>query len=101
MMRRLARHVWPPRGQWNVKRRVIFAMALLVSAKLLNACVPFLLRDIVDHFNGKLPEDLTFGFATPGAAVLSTGFALIFAYGTARAGTSFFNEVYYLVLIRN
>lgn len=93
MTRRLARHVWPPRGQWNVKRRVLFALGLLISAKLLNATVPFLLRDVIDHFNGKLPEELSFGFATASQAVLSTGIALIIAYGAARAGTSLFNEV--------
>lgn len=93
MTKKLVRHVWPPKGHWNVKRKVLVAAALLISAKLLNATVPFILRDIIDYFNGKLPEDLTFGFATASQAVFSTGIALILAYGAARAGTSFFNEV--------
>lgn len=56
--------------------------------------VPFLLRDVINYFDGKLPSGISFlGLSTPSEAVLSTGVALIIAYGAARAGTSFFNEV--------
>lgn len=37
MIKKLARHVWPLKGEWNVKRRLILAMSLLIAAKLLNA----------------------------------------------------------------
>jgi ATP-binding cassette, subfamily B (MDR/TAP), member 7 len=93
MTKKLAKHVWPPRGQWNVKSRVLLAFGLLIAAKGLNATVPFILRDVIDFFNGKLPEQLTFGFATPSQAVISTGISLLIAYGMARAGTACFNEV--------
>ena len=109
MIQKLARHVWPAKDEWNVKRRVILAMTLLVAAKLLNATgflnfvkikliyllVPFLLRDVINYFDGKLPSGFSSsGLSTPGEAVLSTGIALIIAYGAARAGTSLFNEVF-------
>ncbi|CAK5055568.1 unnamed protein product [Meloidogyne enterolobii] len=101
MIQKLARHVWPARGEWNVKRRVILAMTLLVAAKLLNATVPFLLRDVINYFDGKLPSGFSsLGLSTPSGAVLSTGIALIIAYGAARAGTSLFNELRNAVFAR-
>ncbi|KAI3415752.1 hypothetical protein GPALN_005336 [Globodera pallida] len=99
MAKRLARHVWP-KGQWGVKRRVLFAFSLLIAAKLLNATVPFILRDIIDYFNGKLPNELSLGFSLPSEAILSTGIALIIAYGAARVGTSMFNELRNAVFAR-
>ncbi|KAL3072441.1 hypothetical protein niasHS_017415 [Heterodera schachtii] len=88
MAKRLARHVWP-KGQWRVKGRVLFAFSLLIAAKLLNATVPFVLRDIVDFFNGKLPAELSLGFALPGEAILSAGIALIIAWAALRSSTNF------------
>ncbi|KAL7074271.1 hypothetical protein ACQ4LE_006450 [Meloidogyne hapla] len=101
MIQKLARHVWPAKGEWNVKRRVILAMTLLIAAKLLNATVPFLLRDVINYFDGKLPSGISsLGLSTPSEAVLSTGIALIIAYGAARAGTSLFNELRNAVFAR-
>ncbi|KAL3091599.1 hypothetical protein niasHT_024181 [Heterodera trifolii] len=85
MAKRLARHVWP-KGQWRVKGRVLFAFSLLIAAKLLNATVPFVLRDIIDFFNGKLPAELSLGFALPGEAILG--------------GTALFNELRNAVFAR-
>lgn len=80
-LRGLVRFAWPfvwPPGDWNIRSRVIFAMALLVVAKLVNIVVPFLLKDIVD---GLSVDALT---AIP-------LFALI-AYGLARLGAMLFKE---------
>ena len=46
MAKKLVQHVWP-KGNLRVKGKLVFALSLLVSAKLLNASVPFILREII------------------------------------------------------
>jgi len=92
VIRRLLRYVWP-RGNWRIKARVITALSLLLTAKLLNVSVPFLLRDIINFYNNKVPESFQLGFEFPGEILMSAGIALIIAYGTARAGAALFNEL--------
>uniref|UniRef100_A0A915AF47 Iron-sulfur clusters transporter ABCB7, mitochondrial n=1 Tax=Parascaris univalens TaxID=6257 RepID=A0A915AF47_PARUN len=89
---KMLRYVWP-KGNWSVKRRVLFAMSLLVAAKLLNVIVPFLLKDVINYYNGKAPDFLKLSLDSPVATIATVGIALIFAYGFARAGASLFNEL--------
>lgn len=89
---KMLRYVWP-KGNWVIKRRVIFAMALLVAAKLLNVVVPFLLKDVINFYNGKAPELLKLNVDSPVNTIVSVGVALIIAYGVARAGAAGFNEL--------
>lgn len=89
---KMLRYVWP-KGNWFIKRRVIFAMTLLVAAKLLNVVVPFLLKDVINYYNGKAPDFLKFGIDSPVNTIVTVGIALIIAYGVARAGATGFNEL--------
>ncbi|VDM44742.1 unnamed protein product [Toxocara canis] len=89
---KMLRYVWP-KDNWLIKRRVIFAMSLLVVAKLLNVTVPFLLKDVINYYNGKAPDFLKLSLDSPVTTIATVGIALIVAYGCARAGSSLFNEL--------
>jgi len=90
--KRLFQYVWP-KGNRKLQQRVIIALGLLASAKILNAFVPFLLRDIINYYNEKAPETLKLSFDTASDTIITTGVALIIAYGIARASSSLFNEL--------
>ncbi|MFH4978899.1 hypothetical protein AB6A40_005608 [Gnathostoma spinigerum] len=92
LIKLMLRDVWP-KDNWAIRRKVIFAMCLLVSAKILNVTVPFLLKDVINYYNGKAPEFLQLGLDSPVQTILTAGFAIIIAYGVARAGASGFNEL--------
>ncbi|VDD89667.1 unnamed protein product [Enterobius vermicularis] len=89
---KMLRYVWP-KGNWHLKRRVLVAMALLVGAKLLNVVVPFLLKDVINYYNGKAPDFLKLSLDSPAQTIVSLGFLLIIAYGATRAGAAGFNEL--------
>ncbi|CAD5206864.1 unnamed protein product [Bursaphelenchus okinawaensis] len=90
--KRLLAFVWP-KNNWSIRRRVVIAMAFLITAKTFNAFVPFLLRDVVNYYNDKAPELLKLNLDTGAQTIITTGVALIIAYGVARAGSSLFNEL--------
>jgi len=116
-------YVWP-RGNWSIKGRVLFAMALLVSAKvrwssvksycissntfqLLNVCVPFLFKNVIDYFNEQSNGALNLD--SPASTMITVGITLILACksllicvkcisivlsdGLARTGSALFNEL--------
>ncbi|KAI6202787.1 hypothetical protein M3Y94_00480600 [Aphelenchoides besseyi] len=90
--RRLFQYVWP-KGNGKIKRRVLIALALLGTAKLLNVYIPFLLRDVINYYNEKAPETFKLTMEDAPNALITAGIALIIAYGTARAGSALFNEL--------
>lgn len=70
--------------------------------------MPFLLRDIINYYNGKAPETLQLGLDSPIQTIMTVGVALIIACkihfcihlikhiildGFARAGSALFNEL--------
>ncbi|KAH7722052.1 ABC transporter [Aphelenchoides avenae] len=73
---KLVQYVWP-KGNW----------------KLLNVTVPFMLRDIINFYNEKVPETIQLTVDAVPNAFLTAGILLIVAYGCARAGSSLFNEL--------
>ncbi|KAI6207258.1 putative iron-sulfur clusters transporter ATM1 [Aphelenchoides fujianensis] len=97
--RRLFQYVWP-KGNNAIRRRVIAALALLGAAKLLNVYVPFLLRDVINYYNERAPDGLRMSMDTAPDALITTGIALIIAYGSARAGSALFNELRNAVFAR-
>uniref|UniRef100_A0A0N5BTK6 Iron-sulfur clusters transporter ABCB7, mitochondrial n=1 Tax=Strongyloides papillosus TaxID=174720 RepID=A0A0N5BTK6_STREA len=100
IVKHLLRYVWP-KGNWNIKGRVVVAMCLLVGAKLLNIYVPFLLRDIINNYNEKAPENMKLSITEDGVkTILTTGICLIIAYGIARSGSGLFNELRNAVFAR-
>jgi hypothetical protein len=48
----LMKYVWP-KGHPRLKARVLFALALLIGAKLLTISVPFLFKDLIDRLSDK------------------------------------------------
>ncbi|CAB3407183.1 unnamed protein product [Caenorhabditis bovis] len=93
LIQRLIKYVWP-KNQPAIRRRVLVALSLLVAAKLANVSVPFLLRDIVNYYNGKAPEFLKLTFdGTTSQTLFTAGICTIIAYGLARTTSSAFNEL--------
>jgi ATP-binding cassette subfamily B (MDR/TAP) protein 7 len=82
--------IWPKDNK-AIKVRVIIALGLLVGSKLLNVCVPFLFKEIIDILN-KQGSIKDFGESTQDK-ILLTLMALVIGYGAARAGASFFGEL--------
>uniref|UniRef100_A0A1I7ULE9 Iron-sulfur clusters transporter ABCB7, mitochondrial n=1 Tax=Caenorhabditis tropicalis TaxID=1561998 RepID=A0A1I7ULE9_9PELO len=93
LVQRLLKYVWP-KDKPEIKRRVLVALSLLVAAKLANVSVPFLLRDVVNYYNGKAPEFLKLTFdGSPSQTIFTAGIATCIAYGLARATSAAFNEL--------
>ncbi|HVI87361.1 MAG TPA: ABC transporter ATP-binding protein/permease [Dongiaceae bacterium] len=77
-------HLWP-KGQTELRVRVVIALACLVISKLANVYVPLLFKRMVDHLSLKNVTDLT--------AVATVPVALLLAYGVARVLTQSFAEM--------
>jgi len=82
MMKVMLAYIWPA-GNSSVKRRVVFAMALLVGAKLLNISVPFMFKYTIDELSVENVEKTATIFV----------FALVLGYGASRVGAAGFNEL--------
>ncbi|EFX85894.1 ABC transporter [Daphnia pulex] len=90
LVKYLFRYIWP-KDNWEIKRRVVLASGLLVSAKLLNVGVPFLFKHAVDLLNTHLDSPLHLG--DPQATITTTVFTILVGYGIARVGASGLNEL--------
>ena len=82
MVKVMLSYVWP-KGNSVVKRRVIFALTLLVGAKLLNLTVPFMFKYAVDELSVENIQNTATTFI----------FALVVGYGAARIGAAGFSEL--------
>ena len=82
MVKVMLSYVWP-KGNSAVKRRVIFALSLLVGAKLLNLTVPFMFKYAVDELSVESIANTATTFI----------FALVVGYGAARIGAAGFSEL--------
>lgn len=85
-------YLWTP-GRVDLRVRVVGAMALLVTAKLLGVYVPFLFKDAVDSLTPTQDVD-----AVQMAAVVPV--ALIIGYGIARVLTLLFGELRDAVFVK-
>ncbi|MEM9605507.1 MAG: ABC transporter ATP-binding protein/permease [Pseudomonadota bacterium] len=84
IIRRLAPYLWPKGEAW-VKRRVVLAIAALISAKLIAVGLPFLYSGAVDQLAGK---------AQSVAGVFAIGaIGLTIAYGIARFSNVAFQQL--------
>ncbi|XP_065907533.1 iron-sulfur clusters transporter ABCB7, mitochondrial-like isoform X2 [Dysidea avara] len=93
IIREMLRHIWP-RDHPNLKMRVVLALGLLMSAKLLTVTVPYWFKCTVDHLNN-LPS-----IDTPQGTIITMTAALILGYGAARIGGQLFNELRNAVFAR-
>jgi len=84
----LAGHVWP-KDNLEVKTRVVGALGLLVGAKVINTCVPFIFSHAVDSLN--TANQLSLSVPESAAATMIT--TTLIGYGLARAGALGFNEL--------
>jgi len=75
----LGRHLWP-KGERNLRVRVVAGLVLLILAKITNVYVPILYKHAVDGLG-------------PKAQVVAVPIALILAYGFARVLAQAFGEV--------
>ncbi|KAI9331490.1 P-loop containing nucleoside triphosphate hydrolase protein [Obelidium mucronatum] len=89
ILRELTAYLWP-RGQWGIKARVVVAVGLLVSGKLLNVYVPVFFKQIVDALN--IPPPLVATLAEP-ATVATVAGALLIGYGASRLTATLFQEM--------
>ena len=81
VVRRLLPYLWEFRG------RVLLALVFLVSAKLANITVPFVMKRIVDGLTGP-------------AALVAVPVALLAAYGLLRLSSTVFNELRDVVFVK-
>lgn len=68
------------------KTRVLWALALLIMAKVATVLVPLVLKNIVDAIDISQPENKA-------AGLLAVPLGLLFVYGFFRFSTVFFNEM--------
>ncbi|VDO68736.1 unnamed protein product [Onchocerca flexuosa] len=57
LVKTMLRSVWP-KGNWKIRRLYIYSMMLLIVAKILNVYVPFLLKNVINYYNERVPTDL-------------------------------------------
>ena len=85
MIKSMASYIWP-KSDTEVKTRVVAAMGLLVGAKAVNTCVPFIFSHAVDTLT-------TASLATPEVAIPTLVTSTLLGYGIARAGALGFSEL--------
>jgi ATP-binding cassette subfamily B protein len=79
-LQQLLPHLWPE-GEWDLRGRVILALAFLVGAKIANVYVPIFFKGMVDALTAK-----------PGLALVFP-VGLLLAYGLARVLSQTFAEL--------
>lgn len=89
IVKQMLSYTWP-KDRPDIRNRVIMALGLLVAAKAVSISVPFIFKHGIDHLNQHTGNMLA--MTDPTNTVITTGVALMIAYGVARAGSSFFNE---------
>jgi ATP-binding cassette subfamily B protein len=81
---RALKGLWPylwPRDSFELRLRVVLALALLIAGKLVTIVIPFLYKHAVD------------ALTTPGPGLIAVPVAVIAAYGGARVLSQGFNEL--------
>jgi ABC-type transport system involved in Fe-S cluster assembly fused permease/ATPase subunit len=90
-MRRVLPYLWPDGEPW-VKRRVVLALVLLVTAKFVSITTPYLYKRAVDLLGGVAPD--------PETMIALGAIGLTVAYGLARLGAVIFGELRDVVFVR-
>ncbi|MBX6321117.1 MAG: ABC transporter ATP-binding protein/permease [Rhodospirillaceae bacterium] len=81
-LRSLLPYLWPA-GAWDLRARVLVAIAFLVGAKIANVYVPIFFKGMVDRLSP----------ATMAAGTLAVPVGLLVAYGLARVMSQSFSEL--------
>mmetsp|Transcript_26767 Transcript_26767/g.58286 ORF Transcript_26767/g.58286 Transcript_26767/m.58286 type:complete len:775 (-) Transcript_26767:470-2794(-) len=87
ILRALTQYIWPQNNP-GLRARVVLALGLLVSSKVLQVQVPFVFKLAVDSLAGGHPSQdmILYGMA-------ATPTTLLLLYGLARAGAAFSGEM--------
>jgi ATP-binding cassette subfamily B protein len=89
-LRALLPHLWP-KGQWDLRGRVVLSVLCLIIAKVANVYVPILFKRMVDALSPTLgPQIGTAGAAA--TSVIGVSLGLLVAYGIARVISQAFAE---------
>ncbi|KAG9011113.1 Iron-sulfur clusters transporter atm1, mitochondrial [Tulasnella sp. JGI-2019a] len=83
ILKQLSKNIWP-KGQLDVKSRVVLAVILLIAGKITTVQVPFLFKTIVDSLNMPMTAESTVWAVA--------GFTIV-GYGVARMCGTFFQEM--------
>lgn len=92
VVRAMWAYIWP-RDNEMIRRRVALSLGLLVSAKALSVCVPFLFKAAVDNLN-------VLSTATVPDTSLAFCTSIILGYGIARLSAAGFSELRNAVFAR-
>ncbi|CAL8069602.1 unnamed protein product [Calicophoron daubneyi] len=93
IVRRLLGYIWPA-DRPDIRHRVVVALSLLFSAKLVNVIVPFIFKYAVDIYSGNIPPVLADLDPVTAAATI------LICYGLFRATASGLNELRTAVFAR-
>jgi ATP-binding cassette, subfamily B (MDR/TAP), member 7 len=78
----LIKYIWPVKD-YKIKSKVVLAISLLITGKLLNTTVPYLFKEAIDLLHINQSDISLFG-------VLGT---VLVGYGAARLGSNMFQEL--------
>ncbi|KAA0199318.1 ATP-binding cassette sub-family B member 7 [Fasciolopsis buskii] len=90
---RLLHYIWPA-DRPEIRWRVVAALSLLLSSKVVNVLVPFIFKHAIDCFSGNVPVLLS--SCSPSSAAL----IILVSYGLFRATASGLNELRTAVFAR-
>ncbi|KAL1491431.1 hypothetical protein ABEB36_012031 [Hypothenemus hampei] len=90
MLNAMLQYIWP-RDNPQIRDRVKLAVSLLVGAKLMNVCVPFIFKYSVDYLNVHAGTVLNMDSAPETVVTVAT--SILLGYGIARASALGFNEL--------
>ncbi|XP_059488088.1 iron-sulfur clusters transporter ABCB7, mitochondrial [Neocloeon triangulifer] len=98
MLKGLFSYIWPKEDS-SIKKRVVLSLGLLVSAKSIAVCVPFLFKCGLDTLNNN-PPDVVLSLAGGADSMASVAATLLVCYGLAGATAAGFNELRNAVFAR-
>ncbi|ODV92556.1 hypothetical protein CANCADRAFT_30683 [Tortispora caseinolytica NRRL Y-17796] len=79
------KYIWPKKGGYGIKARVIIALSLLVLSKVLNVQVPSYFKAIIDGMNIDFSDGMHTVWTVIGATIMG--------YGLTRVGATLFGEM--------
>ncbi|XP_050309511.1 iron-sulfur clusters transporter ABCB7, mitochondrial-like [Anthonomus grandis grandis] len=97
MIKGMWQYIWPADNK-DIRDRVKLAVSLLIGAKLMNVCVPFIFKYAIDYLNVQAGSVLTMETAPETVGTVAT--SLLLGYGIARASALGFNELRNAVFAR-
>ena len=78
-------YLWP-RGRWDLRVRVMLAMALLAAAKVAIVLIPFVYKEVIDALNISGPDGKV-------GALVAIPIIMVVAFGAARVAGQAFGEL--------